>query len=175
MSQVSPERILIQQEETKFRAAVAESVLSRVGATTNFINLYQLDTIDFKVNGPYNLGTFPNNQFDGIITFPFNFEVLYAAIYTGSLTASSGTTELDVKWKPYSSGAYASIFSTTPKFTSAAAASDLVYNGSVKTGFTAPVLSKTSFDAWDLLRFDLISGVVGNQDGCGIKLFWRPR
>ena len=175
MSNITPERILIQQEETKFRAAVSESTLSRVGATSNFINLYQLDTIDFKVNGPYNVSVLPNIQFDGLVSFPFKFEVLYAAIYTGPTTASSGTTELDIKWKPYASGAYASIYSTTPKFNATAAASDLVYNGSSKTGFTVPVLSKTQFDAWDLLRFDILQGVVGNQEGCGLKLFWRPR
>lgn len=175
MANITPERILIQQEETKFRAAVSESTLSRVGATSNFINLYQLDTVDFKANGAYNLGPLPNNQFDGIVTFPFAFEVLYAAIFTGPTTASGGTTELDIKWKPYSSGSYASIFSTTPKFTSAAAASDAVYNGSSKTGFVAPVLSKTQFDAWDLLRFDIVTAVTGTQKGCGLKLFWRPR
>ena len=175
MADIIPERILIQQEETKFRAAVAESTLSRVGATTNFINEFQLDTIDFKVNGPYNRGSMPKLQFDGLVTFPFNFEILYAAIFTGSSVASGGTTELDVKWKPYASGAYASIFSTTPKFNSSAAASDSVYNGSSKTGFTPAVFSKTTFDAWDMLKFDILQAVSGDQSGCGLKLFWRPR
>ncbi len=175
MAQITEERILIQQEETKFRAAVSESTLSRVGATTNFINLRQFDTIDFKVNGRYNRGPIPNLQFDGIVSFPFPFEVVYAMIYTGPTVATGGITELDLKWKPYASGAYASIFSTTPKFDQNAAASDAIYNGSTKTGFVAPVLSKTQFDAWDLIRFDILSSVAGPQEGCGLKLFWRPR
>lgn len=175
MANIAAERIFIQQEETKFRAAVSESTLSRVGATTNFINERQLDTIDFKINGPYHLGPTPNLQFDGIISFPFNFEIVFAVIYTGSIVASGGTTELDIKWKPYASGSYASIFSTTPKFDSSAGASETVYNGDTKTGFTPPVLSKTTFDAKDQLKLDIITAVTGNQDGCGLKIFWRPR
>jgi len=174
MADVSEERVLIQAEEVSYKSAVSEATLYRVAATNNFIAKRQLDTIDFKANGPYNRGPFPNIQFDGIVSFPFAFEIVYAMIYTGPTTASGGTTELDIKWKPYSSGGYASIFSTTPKFTASAAASDAVFNGSSKTGFTAPTLNKTTFAAWDLLRFDLLQGVSGTQEGCGLKLFWRP-
>jgi hypothetical protein len=172
---ITPLKKMIQVEETQYAAAVSSSVAQRIGSSINFINSYQLDTIDFKVNGPYNLGPLPNLQFDGIVTFPFAFEIVNAFIYTGPTVASGGTTELDIKWKPYASGSYSSIFTTTPKFNSSAAASDGIHDGSTKTGFTAPVLSTTQFAAWDLLKLDILQAVTGTQAGCGIKLFWRPR
>lgn len=172
--QITPERILIQQEETKFRAAVSESTLSRVGATTNFINTYQANLREFMINGPYGSIATPNLCVDGIVRFPFNWELVDLYIYAGEITAGSGTTELDVKWKPFSSGSYASIFSTTPKFTNTAAAFETCGIGQTKTGFTAPVLSKTQFDANDQLRIDLAQAISGAV-GTGIGLIFRPR
>ena len=170
------ERSIIQQEETAPQAATSESTMTRLGANQNFINLYQLDQVDFKLNGPYNIVTPPQVHLDGIITFPFNFEIVAIAISNGTNNGDSGTTELDVKWQPYdNSTPYASIFTTTPKFTPAAAAQDLCFDGDTKTGFTAPVLSKTLFDAKDKLRVDLLQAISGVVDGAGIKIFWRPR
>lgn len=175
MADIVEERSIIQQEETAPQAAVSESTMTRVGANINFINLRQLDQVDFKLNGPYNLITPPQVHLDGIITFPFAFEISAIAISNGTNNGSSGTTELDVKWQPYdNSSAYSSIFSTTPKFTPSSAPQDLCFNGDSKTGFTAPVLSKTTFASKDKLRVDLLQAISGTVDGAGIKIFWRP-
>lgn len=175
MADIVDEKVQIQQEETAPQAACSEGMFTRVGGAINFINNRQFDTIDFKINGPYNLSDMPQLQFDGLVTFPFAFEVVYASIYTGPVAASGGTTQLDVKWKPRGSGSYATIFGTKPAFTNAAGVSDLCSNGQSLTGFTAPTLVKTNFDAWDLLKLDILSAVTGDQEGCGLKLFWRPR
>jgi len=174
MSDITPERILIQQEETKFRAAVSESTLSRVGANSNFINMYQANLREFMVNGPYGQAVVPHFGAESIIRFPFNWELIDLYIATGNLTTGAGTTELDIKWKPFSSGSYASVFSTTPKFTSAAATFETCGIGQAKTGFTAPILSRTNFDAYDQIRFDIL-GAVAEGEGCGIGLIFRPR
>jgi hypothetical protein len=174
LTQLSPERILIQQEETRFRAAVAESLLARVGQTANFINLYQANMREFMINGGYGESVVPFLGAEGIIKFPYDWELVDVYIYSGESTSGTGTTELDLKWKPFSSGSYASIFSTTPKFTSSAGTFETCGLGQTKTGFTAPVLSKTEFDAHDQIRFDLL-GAVSSGFGCGIGITFRPR
>lgn len=174
MTAIAPQKNIIQVEETQEGAATAESMFMRLGGTNNFISERQLDQMDFKVNGPYNLFV-PNFQVDGLITFPFPWELVFVAIESGFLNGSSGLTEVDVKWKPQGSGSYVSIFSTTPKFDSSAGAGELCANGQSATGFTAPVLAKTQFDPWDILRCDLLQALVGDVDYFGLKLFWRPR
>lgn len=171
MSNVTPERILIQQEETAFKAGVAESLMSRVGATANFINLYQAQKWEWKINGEYSGSLFGA---DGVLRFPFNWEIVDCYIFCGLSAGSSGTTELDLKWKPFSSGGYASLFSTTPKFSAGAANSETCGIGQSKSFFTAPVLSKTQFDAYDQVRMDLITSAVG-AISCGISIDFRPR
>lgn len=148
--------------------------MSRVGATANFINLYQANMREFMINGPYGTIATPNLGVDGIVKFPFNWELIDIYIYSGEITSGSGTTEIDIKWKPFASGSYASIFSTTPKFTSSAAVFETCGLGQTKTGFTAPVLSRTNFDANDQLRIDLMSA-INTGVGCGIGITFRPR
>lgn len=174
MTAINPQRVIIQQEETKFRAAVAESTLSRVGATTNFINTYQANMREFMINGPYGVIATPNLCVDGIIKFPFNWELVDCYVYSGESVSGSGQTELDIKWKPFASGSYASIFSTKPGFNTTAAIFETCGIGQIKTGFAAPVLSKTLFDAHDQLRIDLLDAITGGV-GCGVGITFRPR
>jgi len=166
---------MIQQESTAPQAAVSEDTMTKIGANNNFINLYQLPIYDFKANGAYNTLTLPALGFDGLMSFPFAWEIAALAIANGGLNGVSGTTELDLKWRAYNNtGSYTSIFSTTPKFTPSSTAYDLCFNGDSKTGFTAPVLSKTTFAAKDKVRLDILQTVTGEADFAGIKIFWRP-
>lgn len=174
MADIPAERILIQTEETRFRAAVAESTLTRVGATTNFINQFQVNMREFMINGTYGVVPTPNLGVDGIIRFPYDWELVDLFIYSGESTAGTGTTQLDVLWKPFASGSYATIFSTKPAFTSSAAAFETCGIGQSKTGFTSPGLSKSLFDANDQLRIDLLSA-IDTGVGCGIGIAFRPR
>ena len=174
MTMVAPERILLQQEETKFRAAVAESLMSRVAATTNHINLYQANLKEWTVNGPYGNGVYPFYGADAILRFPFAWEIVDLYIFAGETVDGSGVTELDIKWKPFSGGSYQSIFSTTPKFDTFAVEFDTCGIGQVNGGFYTPVLSKTQFDPYDQLRLDILQAIT-NGEGCGIGIVFRPR
>lgn len=169
------ERNIMQQEETAAQAAVSESTMSRMGAVANFISLYQAPIIEFCINGPFNLQAVPNLNIDKIRSFLFDFELVGVMMSAGGSNGSSGTCELDIKWAAYNSNTFVSIFSTTPKFTPAAPAYDTIHDGDTKTGFTAPVLAKTQFDAKDKLRLDILQAPSGTVDGAGITLFWRPR
>jgi len=174
MTDISPERKMIQQEETKPQAAVTESVMSRVGAGINFINVRHLYIKEFCLNGKYNIIN-PNLSLDGFLTYPFAFEIIDVVVKIGELNGSGGTTELDLKWKPFSSGTYQSIFSTTPKWTSAAVPDSAVKLGTSVTGFTTPVLSKTTFDAYDLIKLDQLQAQTGDVFSYYVTLFIRPR
>lgn len=173
MTAIAPRKYTIQTEETTAQAATSESVFTRVGATNNFLAERELDQKDFNLNGLYNI-IMINSDCDGKITYPYPFEIVTLGIYNGSINGSSGLTELDVKWKPQNSGAFSSIFTTTPKFTSAAAADSSCFVGQSVAGFTAPVLLKTTFAAYDQLRIDILQTVVGTVDYAGIKIFSRP-
>lgn len=175
MADVPEERLLIQSEEVAYRAAVSEATMTRVGATANFINKRYLTETNFNLNGQYNIAA-PNLDVDGKRTYPYDFSIVDLGIFSGNSNGTSGTTELDIKWKPQNSGAFASIFSTTPKFTFSAAANNSCFIGQTVTNFTAPVLSKTDFDAYDILKIDIITTVAGSDlDYAGIKIFTRPR
>ncbi len=175
MADITPQRINIQAEEVRYKAAVSESTNTRLGAAINFINYYQAKVWQFNLNGAYNNVTTPNLQVDGILSFPFAWEIVDLYIYAGNAVGSGGTTELDLKWATGAGTSYSSIFSTTPKFTSSASANQTCWVGESKTGFTTPVLNKTQFDAKDKLRIDLLQAMSGTVEGCGVAVVYRPR
>ena len=174
MADITASRKMIQQEETAPQAAVSESTLSRVGAGINFINTKHYYNHDFNLNGFY--ANVPvQNGIDGFLTYPFDFEILDVVLKTGDSAGASGTTEVDLKWAPLNSNTFASIFSTTPKYVPAAGAHMSWKTGSSVVGTTAPVLSKTQFDAFDIIRLDLLQKIDTTVDSLYIKVFIRPR
>jgi hypothetical protein len=173
MADITAERKMIQQEETKPQAAVTESVMSRVGGGINFINTRHYYIKEACLNGKYNI-IVPNTSIDGCFTYPWAFEIVDVIVKLGSANGSGGTSEVDIKWKPETFGSFASIFSTTPKWTSSAVADGTVRIGVTRTGFTAPVLSKTTFDAYDILRVDLLQAVTGSPESFSVTIYTRP-
>ena len=175
MANLPEERKDIQIEETRFKAALAQALFSRLGSAINFINNRHFYQKDWELNGVYNSMPTPQLGVDNIFSYPKNFTLEDVQIFTGSVNGSSGTTEFDIKWRPENTGSWVSIFTTTPKFTSAAAAFTSVRKGQTVSGFTAPVLNKTTFDAWDQLRLDVIQTVAGSPEGAQVKIWFRPR
>ena len=53
MTDITPSRINIQSEETAYKASVSEATLTRVGASTNFVNRYQFDSHAYNYNYLY--------------------------------------------------------------------------------------------------------------------------
>lgn len=174
MTDIAPERKIIQQEETRAQAATSESVFQRVGAGINFINTRQFDQKDFILNGPYNTVPTPQLGVDGPITYPWNFEIVDVLVYAGDILGSGGITEFDIKWRPEAGGPFFSIFSTTPKIGPTATPFDFTRIGKVATGFTAPVLVKTQFAPFDTIRLDILQAMTGTVNSSFVKVFMRP-
>lgn len=170
---ITPSRKMIQQEETATQAAVSESTMSRVGAGINFINTRHYYNHDFNLNGFYAIVPVQNG-IDGFLTYPFAFEILDVVLKTGDNPGLTGTTEVDLKWAPINSNVYQSIFSTTPKYTPAAGAHMTWKTGSTVVGTTAPVLNKTTFAAFDIIRLDLLQKIDNTVDSLYVKVFIRP-
>lgn len=167
-------RKILQQEEVRSQAALSEATMARFGQMANFLALYELAQHDFNLNGRYNILATPYQFADGYITYPFPFEIVDILLFNGEVNGSSGTTEIDVKWKPEASGSFATIFSTTPKFAFNGAANSFCRIGSAPANFTSPVLSKSTFAAYDYLRLDVLTACVGDVRGVFAKVFIRP-
>ncbi len=193
MAGVAPSKRITKEEETRYKAAVSESVAQKLAGSANFINLFQYDQKDFRLNGPFS-HTGAHTGCDGIYIFPFAAEIINIGVYCET-QGSSGTTEVDVKKATSSSGSFASIFSTTPKVSSAASANIfwLCYDittalstaphyqtwaaATAPTGGTNAVLSggaPYNVDAGDCIRLDLISVAV-NAANFQLIVFHRPR
>jgi hypothetical protein len=126
---------------------------------------------EFSANGTYTAG----NGVDGYFIFPVNATIV--SVWIVSETAgSAGTTEFDLKLAT-SGGAFATILSTTGKVTSAAASGVWTDSGAVigaQTGVTKPVLSTTSVNAGQALRFDILQVMTSGKD-CRVIVYYVQR
>jgi hypothetical protein len=174
MTDIAPERRLIQQEETRPQAAVTESVMSRVGGGINFINLKHFYLKEFCANGEYNIVNMPELGVDGFFTYPFNFEIADLVVMLGQGLGTAGVTEIDLKWRPESGGTWQSIFSVTPQWTPSAPAFGSVRLGVTRPGFTTPMLDKSTFDPYDLIRLDILQVQGGPVESFFLSVFCRP-
>lgn len=172
MAIVAPLKKFIQEAEVKYRAAVSESTWRKITGSINFINSYHHETKQFFLNGSYWIGT-GDTFADGINVFEYDAEIIN--VWTFNVTnGTSGTTELDLKVKPKTGGSFTSIFSTTPKITTASAGFVHFGVGDTVTGCTAPVLSTVNVNAGDAVRIDIIQAMTDAQN-CGLLIHYRPR
>lgn len=174
MAFILPARTLITYEEVQFRAAVAESTWQKIGGLQNFLAEKEYQEKPFYINGPYNIVATPQTFIDGMTFFQFDATILDAWMFV-ELNGSGGTTEIDIKYATTPGGSFSSIFSTTPKITSAAGGGVWIHVGSSVSGTTAPVLSTTSMDAGWALRCDLLQAQTGTVSGCGMLITYQPR
>lgn len=176
MSDVTPVKRNVQLEEVQFRSAVSESVGQKLGGAINFINDKQYDSAIFRLDGVYDIVASPQLAVDGLWIVPpgINIEIFGVAIYN-LVAGSSGTVELDLKVTTASGGSFTSIFSTTPKITSAAGNYAYVQTGGSGTGLTAPILTTTPYPlaSGSALRLDKIAVQTAGEN-CGLIVFYRP-
>lgn len=180
MADISPVRNQIQTEDVAYRRSVSEAILTKVGAQSNFINTFQTDIKEWKLNGAYSVAT-GITFFDGVASFFYNSEIVGIYFYNGQAGAS-GTTEFDITWKNQAGVNQGSIFSTTPKITSATP-SETIITQNLITGNDYPVITpagvtlasfaKTTFLEGESLFFDLNSSMIAAQN-CGLTIFYRP-
>lgn len=179
MADIPERRIIIQEEETAYRAAVSEATLSRVGAVSNFISKRQYDSRGFFLNGPY--GTIgAQTGVDGAWAVLFDIEIIGVMMFN-LVAGSSGTTTLDIRRFTASNTGNTSIFSTKPSLTSASGNNAYVFrdvlnatNLEAPTGSTVPVVSTVNLNAGDMLTMNKDASQVGGQN-CGILIYYRPR
>jgi len=180
---VTPARYNIKVEETRYKAGVTEATAQKIAGSINHINEYQVQFFEFGFtfaiansgSPTYNLFTTPK-VISGVEPFKRASEVVGIQLVHNT-SGSSGTTELDIKWASSNSGTFNTIFSTTPKVTSAAASNSQFDTFGVATtpaGCTVPVLSKTTFAAGDVLRCECLSLQAGTPNGFGMKIYFRP-
>ena len=175
MALLSDVKSYIDELETRYRAAVSEATIQKMGKMINFLGHRSYDTKAFFLNGRYG-GASAQNGVDGLYVFPFDCEIFNIYIFN-NVAGSSGTLELDIKKSTDPAGAFTSIFSTTPKITSAAGNFVWIGVGETLAGATAPVLTSStiSVNAGDAVRIDLIQAQAGNAENCGLIVYHRPR
>ncbi len=177
MSDITPSRNIITVEETKFRAAVSESTMTRIGATNNFIHTYQHNAKEFFLNGRYYIGN-ASTGIDGMYPILFNTEIIAISMFNLEV-GTSGTTTLDVHWYDGTGSDQGTIFSTKPSISSTASNGSYMIKDLITptdfggTGLTLPAFNKTTFNAGDALRLDLDSA-MDNARTCGMIIYFRP-
>lgn len=166
----------ITQPEVKDSAGVTQSTWRKISGMINFIGHRNHQEKCFFINGRYDDAGYPLNGVDGKAFFEFDAEIINVWVFNDT-AGTSGTTELDIKIKPKGSGSFTSIFSTTPKITSAAPSSTWFEIGDAATGIVAPVLNGANpypVNRGDAIRLDLISAMA-NAKNAGVVIHYRPR
>lgn len=181
MTDLADAKSLIQEEETDFRSAVSEALLSKTGQAINFINNRQLFYKEWNMNGDYRIGA-GTKGFDGIFPILHNFEIVSMSI-SNIEAGSSGSTRLDVHLLRGSGVDMGTIFTIKPEIDSTAP--DDAY-GLVQflptvsvivagTGVTTPTLGVTNeFLAGDAFRVD-VETVMTSAQNLNFMIGYRPR
>lgn len=171
-------RGLFRLGDIAYRRANSESIMSKFAAQSNFINLYQTDIKEFKLNGSYSVAT-GIVFFDGVTNFFYNSEIVGIGFYNG-VSGTGGITEFDIKWKDANGLTQGSIFSTTPKIDSTSSDETIAFRNlqttndhGNTTGVTLPVLTKTKFLEGESIYLVLTSSMISAQN-CGLTIFYRP-
>lgn len=175
--QVVAVRELFVEGDIAYRRAVSEAMLKKHASQNNFINKYQTDIKEWKLNGSYSVAT-GITFFDGIASFFYNSEIVGINFYNGQ-SGVSGTTTFDVKWKNAAGATQGSIFSTKPAI-AVAASNEVVGFKNLEsgttitpTGVTNAVFSKTQFLEGESLFMELTGSMLGALN-CGLTIFYRP-
>lgn len=177
MAEITPSRSVIFQEDVSYKRAVSEAILSKVGAQSNFINAYQIDSHRWVLNGTYSTAT-GIVLYDGAYNFFYNSEIVGVYFWNGQ-QGDSGITDFEIEWLNTSGGNQGSIFSTNPTIDSTASdvsigKINLVTSNNISgTGVMLPVLSKTEFLEGESLIFKLNSAMISAKN-CGLCIQFRP-
>ena len=179
MTDISEARKNVTIEETQYRASVSEATMNKLGASVNFVNKRQNDKHSWHLNGPYRLGVGSTGP-DGTFPCLFDMAITGFAYYSGQ-SGSAGSTTIDIHKLSGAGVDAGSIFTTLPEVDSTSADnSTTIYDVlnattiSLPTGHTLAVLNQTDFDAGDVLRLDLPTGMTGGSDFQFI-IYFRPR
>lgn len=181
MSDVIEERIIIQNEEVSYRAAVSEASATRMAAVTNLISKRQYDAKAFYVNGKYGLFNSPQISVDGAHTFLFDVEIVGILMF--NMTAGiSGTTTFDIFKYSTTGGSGSSIFTTKPSLIFSSGNNSFLVSrfGEDPTtlqnpsGSTLPILNSAFLDAGEIIALNIDARQV-RAENAGLVIYFRPR
>jgi len=175
MGMLADLRKFIFSEDVKDGAAVSQGTWNKIGGMLNFLGHRVHQEKQFFLNGPYSGWLSPHDFADGLAVFEFDAEIFNVWVFN-IVPGATGVTELDIKIKPKSGGAFTSIFSTTPKILPTAAANTWFEIGDTATGITAPVLTSAPLlvNRGDAIKLDIITAMDTAQTA-GILIHYRPR
>lgn len=179
MSNLPEARTDIEKEEVSFRSAVAESTFQRMGQGVNFINRRQHQIHSFNYNGLTRLFVDTVGA-DGVFPCLFDMEIVGISVFMRR-GGSSGNCIINMEWFDGPSSNQGSIFATKPQLNSTGGDFNyMIYNAltdtaeEIGTGFTAPSLSKTQFDAGDVINCKIESAMPDSED-LMFMIHHRPR
>lgn len=181
MTAVPDRRIILQQEEVKYRSSVSEATLTRVAATTNHINNRQMDSKSFVLNGPYDQGGAMQTGVDGAWIVPVDMTITKISMYVLE-AGTSGTTTFDVRRFTDANTPVggATIFGTKPSIDFSAGDNvwltyDFLNSVIIKnpTGTTIPTLVIPDLYEGEMVYLNFDSKQVGSKN-CGLIISYRP-
>lgn len=155
-------------------ASVSESIGAKIGATTNFL-LNNFIVFPFGISGAAysSLSAYPFTFAGSIESTKIRVNIEKVIVYN-EVSGLSGTTEFRIEKQLAAGGAWSNIFSTNCTIANTAA-DDLYFEstGAAPSGVTLPVLSATTLELSDKLRFVLISAANQAQN-LKVRVICRP-
>lgn len=182
MALIPPARVNFDQRETDTGSAVSESLLTRMGGQTNFLNQRHYIHKEFNLNGRY-AGATTMDSPDNIWRVPFDAEIFQVTAFV-IVAGSGGTTQFNIEIDP--GGSPMDLFSTRPQITSAAGDYANISIGESKAGMVAPILNSATvspidgnivynIDEGDIFSLQLDLAQTGTTENAGIIVYLRSR
>lgn len=178
MTDLTGQRIQIQQEEVAADASVNENTFSRMGQAVNFVNTQQFNVHNFHYNGLYRLFNGIVGA-DGVFHCDQNIQLTRLDIFQRK-GGSTSSTIFDIIWYSSNGTNEGSIFSTKPEFSFNVPdfgyyQRDLINDNTIAApvGATDPVLNRTTFPEGSILICVLDQSMPDAED-ISLTLKYRP-
>lgn len=174
MTYIPSEPEKLHTEAVQSGAAVSESLLALVGATSNFI-------LDNFIYYPFGISGAP---YSGLSAYPYTFDAASESVLLkctiekikvyNKISGISGQTEFRIERQLAAGGAWTNIFSTNC-IISNTASDELYFETGVAapSGVTLPVVSITDFEVNDKLRMVLITA-ADQAENLKVRVITRP-
>lgn len=173
-SPIIAEPELILDADVQGGASCSEALFAKFGSVSNFV-LNNFVAFPFGVSGaPYsNLSAYPFTFAGSIESTRMRVNIEKIVVYN-EVSGISGTTEFRIEKQLAAGGAWSNIFSTNCSISNTAA-DDLFFEstGAAPSGVTLPVLSTTTLELSDKLRFVLITAADQGQN-LKVRVICRP-
>jgi hypothetical protein len=171
---IASEPELILDQDVAGGVSVSEAVGGKLGATSNFL-LNNFVVFPFGISGAAysGLSAYPYTFAGSIESSRMRVNIEKIVVYN-EVSGISGTTSFRIEKQLAAGGSWTNIFSTNCSIVNTAA-DDLYFEstGAAPTGVTLPVLSTTTLELSDKLRFVLITAADQAQN-LKVRVICRP-